>query len=82
MILCKAKGKMYEVRDEYRVSGQAAQVLLREALPVVVCHVPFAFILAETPFRLGDIWHQSQSFGYLLMSGSILSPRKWRKSKL
>ena len=80
-ILGKAKGKTYGVRDEYRVSGQAAQVLLREALPVVGCHVPFAFISAETPFRLGDIWHQSQSFGCLPMSGLVFSPGEWRKSK-
>jgi len=30
-ILGKAKGKTYEVRDKYRISDQAAQVLLREA---------------------------------------------------
>jgi len=34
-ILCKAKKKTYGVRDEYRVSGQAAQVLLQDIIPKV-----------------------------------------------
>lgn len=34
-ILRKAKSRMYGVRDEYHVSGQAAQTLLREIMPQV-----------------------------------------------
>ena len=76
-ILGKAKEKMYGVRDEYRVNGQAAQVLLRKTLPVVGCHVPFAFILAETPFRLGDICMASKPVLWLFFNVwfSLLSRR-------
>ena len=34
-IFCKVKSKTYGVRDEYRVSGQATQVLLDHIIPKV-----------------------------------------------
>ncbi|KIJ58749.1 hypothetical protein HYDPIDRAFT_33862 [Hydnomerulius pinastri MD-312] len=52
-IFKKAKRKTYGVRDEYRVSGQAAQILLREIIPKAqeyMASTPVLWLKSETWF--------------------------------
>ena len=81
MRLCKAKRKTYGVRDEYRVSGQGAQVLLREIIPREWKHVLTSITLAEHLFRPGNIWHLTLSLGFPPTSGSTFLLEGWRKYK-
>ena len=46
-----AKSKTYGVRDEYRVSGQAAQVLLREIVPMVCISLALSILWLSS-----DVW--------------------------
>ena len=80
-IFRKVKSKTYGVRDEYRVSGQAAQVLLDQIIPQVLFG-PSVYADADHPyFRPRDICNPDLFYGFLRKSGLSSYPEGWRKYK-